>query len=106
MALRDVCLCFLFSVAQQLPAKPGRIILFGSAAPTGMRPDSDIDLLVIKAGKFNRWKLITANYRYLRKKGGAVDVVIVTLEEVTLYRDSPYLVIHPALSEGKIVYGA
>ena len=35
-----------------------------------------------------------------------MDVVLVTPEEVELYGDSPYLVIHPALSEGKVVYGA
>ncbi len=70
-----------------------------------MGPDSDIDLLVIKAGEFNRWQLTTAIYRHLRGKGVAVDVVVVTPEEVSLYRDSPYLVIHPAMSEGKVVYG-
>jgi uncharacterized protein len=87
-------------------AEPERIILFGSAARGEMGPDSDIDLLVIKAGEFNRWQLTTAIYRHLRGKGAAVDVVVVTPEEVRLYRDSPYLVIHPALSEGKVVYGA
>ena len=87
-------------------AEPERIILFGSAARGEMGPDSDIDLLVIKAGEFNRWQLTTAIYRDLRGKGAAVDVVVVTPEEVRLYRDSPYLVIQPALSEGKVVYGA
>ena len=87
-------------------AEPERIILFGSAARGEMGPDSDIDLLVIKAGKFNRLQLTKAIYRHLRGKGAAVDVVVVTPEEVRLYCDSPYLVIHPALSEGKVVYGA
>ncbi len=31
-------------------AKPERIILFGSAARGAMGPNSDVDLLVIKAG--------------------------------------------------------
>src|SRR5947209_20126378 len=87
-------------------AQPDKIILFGSAARGEMGPNSDIDLLVIKAGKFNRWRLMTAIYRHLRGKGAAVDVVVVTPEEVKRYGDSPYLVIHPALREGKIVYGA
>ena len=43
--------------------------------------------------------------RNLRGKRAAVDVVVVTPEEVERYRDSPYLVIRPALSEGKVVYG-
>lgn len=87
-------------------AQPDKIILFGSAARGEMGPDSDIDLLVIKGGKFNRWHLTTAIYRGLRGKGAAVDVVVVTPDEVERYGDSPYLVIQPALREGKVVYGA
>jgi hypothetical protein len=33
-----------------------------------MGPNSDIDLLVIKGGKFNRWRLTTAIYRHLRNE--------------------------------------
>jgi predicted nucleotidyltransferase len=87
-------------------AQPERIILFGSAARGEMGPDSDIDLLVIKAGKFNHLRVTTAIYRHLRGTDGAVDVVVVTPEEVQRYGDSPYLVIYPALREGKVVYGA
>ena len=87
-------------------AEPEQIILFGSAARGEMGPDSDIDLLVIKAGKFNRCRLTTAIYRHLRGKGAAVDVVVVTPEEVQRYGDSPYLVLQHALKEGKVVYGA
>ncbi len=87
-------------------ARPDKIILFGSGARGEMGPDSDIDLLVVKAGKFNRSRLTTAIYRHLRGKGAPVDIVVVTPEEVTLYGNSPYLVIHAALSEGKVVYGA
>lgn len=75
--------------------------MFGSAAHGEMGPDSDIDLLVIKAGKFDWWQLTKAIDRHLRGKGAAVDVVVVTHGEVRLCGDSPYLVIHPALSEGK-----
>ncbi len=87
-------------------ATPDQIILFGSAARGEMGPDSDLDLLVIKAGKFNKSRLTTAIYRHLRGKAVPVDVVVVTPEEVERYGNSPYLVIYPALREGKIVYGA
>jgi predicted nucleotidyltransferase len=87
-------------------ARPDKIILFGSAARGEMGPNSDLDLLVIKGGKFNRWHVTTSIYRHLRGKGAPVDVVVVTPEEVKRYADSPYLVIQPALREGKIVYGA
>jgi hypothetical protein len=38
--------------------------------------------------------------------GQAVDIVVVTPEDVAQYRHSPALVIHPALEEGRIVYAA
>jgi uncharacterized protein len=87
-------------------AEPEKIILFGSAARGEMGPNSDVDLLVIKGGKFNHWRLTTAIRRHLRGKGAAVDVVVVTPEDVERYGDSPYLVLYPALREGKVVYGA
>jgi len=87
-------------------AQPDKIVLFGSAARGEMGPDSDIDLLVIKGGKFNRWRITTAIYRHLYGAGAAVDVVVVTPEEVERYRNTHCLVICPALREGKVVYGS
>jgi predicted nucleotidyltransferase len=87
-------------------ARPDKIILFGSAARGDMRPDSDIDLLVIKSGKFDHWRLLTTIYRHLRGEGAAVDVVLATPEDIRLYGDSPYLVFYRALREGTVVYGA
>jgi uncharacterized protein len=86
-------------------AQPDKIILFGSAARGEMGPDSDIDLLVIKSGKFNHWRLLTTIYRHLPGIE-AVDVVLASAEDIKRYGDSPYLVYYPALREGKIVYGA
>jgi len=87
-------------------AQPDKIILFGSAARGEMGPNSDIDLLVIKSGKFNHWRLLTTIYRRLRGDLAAVDVVLATPEDIELYGDSPYLVFYPALREGRVVYGA
>jgi predicted nucleotidyltransferase len=84
-------------------AKPEKIILFGSAARGEMGPNSDLDLLVIKRGKFNRRRITTAIYRSLSGEIG-VDAVVVTPEEVERYRDTHCLVICPALREGKVVY--
>ncbi len=85
-------------------AKPERIVLFGSAARGRMGPDSDLDFLVIKAGKFNKHRVTTTIYRELRGKDAAVDIVVVTPEEVERYRDTHCLVICPALKDGKVVY--
>ena len=67
-------------------AQPDKIILFGSAARGEMGPNSDLDLLVIKGGKFNHWHLLTTIYRHLRDTEPAVDVVLVTPEEVEFRR--------------------
>src|SRR5260370_42690564 len=86
-------------------AKPEKIVLFGSAARDEMGPDSDIDLLVIKRGKFNRHRVTVAIYDHLSGEA-AVDVVVVTPEEVERYRDTHCLVICPALREGTVIYAA
>jgi uncharacterized protein len=87
-------------------ARPEKIILFGSAARGTMGPDSDVDLLVIKSGKFNRTRVLDASYRALWGVDAPVDVIVVTPEEVEQYRDASFLVIYSALREGKFVYDA
>lgn len=87
-------------------AKPETIILFGSAARGQMGPNSDVDLLVIKAGRFDRRKLAQRIYLDMEGAGEAVDIVVVTPEDVERYRDTPWLVIAPALKEGRVVYAA
>lgn len=86
-------------------AQPEKIVLFGSAARGTMGPDSDLDLLVIKGGKFNRHRVTTAIYRQLSGEI-AVDAIVVTPEEVERYRNSHCLVICPAMREGRVVYEA
>lgn len=87
-------------------AHPDKIILFGSAARDQMDANSDVDLLVIKGGNFHRGRLTEAIYMNLFGVGQAVDIVVVTPEDVERYRDSIALVIRPALEEGKVVYAA
>jgi hypothetical protein len=65
-----------------------------------------VDLLVIKAGHFDRGRLAERIYMDLEGAEEAVDVIIVTPEEVERYRDVPWLVIALALKEGRAVYGA
>jgi predicted nucleotidyltransferase len=84
-------------------AQPEKIILFGSAARGEMGPNSDVDLLVVKSG-IHRRRLTQAIYMNLFGVGQAVDVVVVTPEDIERYQDSFALVIEPALREGKVVY--
>ena len=87
-------------------AYPDKIILFGSAARDQMDANSDVDLLVIKGGNFHRGRLTEEIYMNLFGVGQAVDIVVVTPEDVERYRDSIALIIRPALEEGKVVYAA
>jgi uncharacterized protein len=86
-------------------AQPEEIILFGSAARAEMTPDSDIDLLVVKSGAHRR-RLAQAIYRGLFGVGVAVDVIVVTPEDIERYRQNSALVIEPALREGRVIYAA
>jgi predicted nucleotidyltransferase len=87
-------------------AKPEKIIMFGSAARGEMGPHSDVDLLVVKRGEFHRGHLVEEIYMNLIGVGQAVDVIVVTPEEIEKYKDRVALVIYSAVREGKIVYAA
>jgi len=87
-------------------AQPEKIILFGSAARGEMGPNSDVDLLVIKSDVVHRGRLAEAIYMNLIGVGQAVDVIVVTPEDVERYRNAIGLIIEPALKEGRVVYVA
>jgi len=87
-------------------SRPEKIILFGSAAKGRMGPNSDVDLLVVKRGRFNRGRVTEAIYMNMHGVGAAVDVIVVKPEELERYRHTRCLVIAPALTEGKVVYAA
>ncbi|MEJ5251593.1 MAG: nucleotidyltransferase domain-containing protein [Chthonomonadetes bacterium] len=84
-------------------AQPERIILFGSAARGEMGPHSDVDLLVVKRGVHRRRLAMTIRQN-LREIGCAIDVIVVTPEDIERYNSCPALVIYPALREGRVVY--
>ncbi|MCX6029662.1 MAG: nucleotidyltransferase domain-containing protein [Chloroflexi bacterium] len=84
-------------------AQPEKIILFGSAARGELGPHSDMDFLVVKSGMHRR-KLAQAIYMNLIGVDEAVDVVVVTPEDIERYGHCPALVIEPAMREGKVVY--
>jgi predicted nucleotidyltransferase len=87
-------------------AQPERIIMFGSAVRGELGPHSDVDLLVVKSNVEHRGRLTGDIYMNLIGAGQAVDVIVVTPEEIDRYRDSIGLVFRPALREGREVYAA
>ena len=86
-------------------AAPERIVLFGSAARGEMGPNSDLDLLVVKDVE-NTLGLAGQIHLNLWGVEAAVDIVVVTPEQVERCKDSHALVIKPALREGQVVYEA
>lgn len=87
-------------------AAPRRVVLFGSHARGDAGPDSDLDFLVITAPGTHRRDTAKAIYRRLAGLGHAVDVVVVTTDDVAAYATAPGLVIATALAEGRELYAA
>ena len=85
-------------------AHPDRIVLFGSAARGDMGRDSDIDLLIVKADVAHRGRLAEDIYMALAGVGAAVDVVVVTPQDVERFKDRVGTVIRPALRDGREIY--
>ncbi len=71
-----------------------------------MGPNSDVDLLGIKSGRFDYHHLAGEIYMPLIGVGQAVDVILATPEQVERYRNTHCLVIAPAMREGRVIYDA
>ncbi|MGQ0814411.1 MAG: nucleotidyltransferase domain-containing protein [Gemmatimonadota bacterium] len=87
-------------------ARPDRIVLFGSAARGEMRPDSDVDLLVIKSGVEHRRKLAQEIHMNLFGVGAAVDVVVAAPEDIERFGHKVGSILRPALRDGREIYAA
>lgn len=83
--------------------EPERVILFGSAVRGEMNRHSDVDLLVVKDAPDLR-QLTAKVYRRLYGVGAAVDIVMVTPQDLERYKDSHALIVKPALREGTVMY--
>jgi len=85
--------------------QPEKIILFGSAARAEMGPDSDLDLLVIKACGHRR-KTARIFERCLIGISIPTDIIVAKPQDIERYTDTIGLIYRPALREGKTIYGA
>jgi predicted nucleotidyltransferase len=85
-------------------ARPEKVILFGSAARGTSGPNSDLDFLIVKAGRYNARKVAGTIYLRMRGIAKAMDLVIVTPKQMAEYRNSPFSVLYPAVREGRVVY--
>lgn len=85
-------------------AQPQKVILFGSAARGELGPDSDLDLLVIKAGVPHRRRLAQEIHRRLCGILLPVDVIVVRPEDLEDFGKQPGSVLKTALREGIELY--
>jgi predicted nucleotidyltransferase len=85
-------------------ARPEQVILFGSAARGTAGPESDLDFLVVKTGRYNPRTVAGAIYLRMRGIARAIDLVVVTPQQIEEYRNSPFSVVYPALRDGRVVY--
>jgi predicted nucleotidyltransferase len=85
---------------------PLRIILFGSAARGEMGPDSDLDVLVVMQDGTHRRETAQLIRRHLMGFGFAKDIAVVTESDIEKYGSNPYMLIKPALDEGRELYHA
>ena len=84
--------------------RPLRIILLGSAARGDMRPDSDLDLLVVMPHGTHRRKTAQRLYRQLVGLRVPFDIMVATPGDLELHRNNPGLIYQTILSEGTEVY--
>ena len=85
-------------------ARPERILLFGSAARGEMRPDSDIDVMVVVPEGTPRRATARAIHRQLLDVPAAVDVVVTTQSAIERHRDNVGLIYASALRDAETVY--
>jgi predicted nucleotidyltransferase len=83
---------------------PQQIILFGSLVRDESRPNSDLDLLVIKDEVDSTRAEAARIYRALADLSVPVDVVVVRTSYVQRYGDLVGTIVRPALREGRVLY--
>lgn len=87
-------------------AHPDRIILFGSRAWGAVRPDSDVDLLVIVESEEPPVERAVALGRLFRPRPAPLDLLVMTPSEVheRLGAGDPFM--RRILEEGEVLYDA
>ncbi len=83
---------------------PKQIILFGSATRGDIGPNSDLDLLIIIPSGGHRRRTAQTIYRKLIGVGFAIDIIVVTEDDIEKFGETMGMVIQPALKEGKVLY--
>ncbi|MDN5942396.1 MAG: nucleotidyltransferase domain-containing protein [Nitrospira sp.] len=83
---------------------PHKIVLFGSRVKGPVRPDSDLDLLIIEDSDLPRYARSARYRRVLCGLFPAKDIVVWTPLEVREWQTVPNAFISTVLAEGKVLY--
>ena len=83
---------------------PDRIVLFGSRARGDARPDSDLDLLIVKDSDELRHRRAIPAYGALTGLGIPTDIIWRTPAEIADWSQVPNHVTTRAIREGKVLY--
>lgn len=87
-------------------ADPEQIILFGSSATEGLRPGSDIDLLVLKRQFTDRRGEYLAIRRALSDIPAPLDIVLMTSDWYEETKDVVGGLAYPAARHGRVLHAA
>jgi len=85
---------------------PLRVILFGSAARGEIRPESDIDLLVVMPDGTHRRHTMEELHGLFMGLTFPVDVIVATPGDLEKRKNSPGYIYATVLQEGKELYTA
>ncbi len=85
-------------------AQPEKVILFGSRARGDARPESDLDILVIKESDEPRYRRAVSLYGALAGLLANVDVLVYTPQEVWEWSAVPEAFVTTAVREGRVLY--
>jgi predicted nucleotidyltransferase len=83
---------------------PDMVVLFGSRARGNARPDSDVDLLIVKDLVEPRTAALRRAYQALSGVGIPKDLLWYTPHEIAEWRDVSNFIATRALREGRVLY--
>ncbi|MBV6440000.1 MAG: nucleotidyltransferase domain-containing protein [Haliscomenobacteraceae bacterium CHB4] len=87
---------------------PEKIILFGSYAQGTANEESDLDLAIVKKTDLPKYQRSIEFLKALREGRRRwlfpMDIIVYTPEEIEMYRDNQYSLIHEIVLTGKVLY--
>ncbi|MDI6793565.1 MAG: nucleotidyltransferase domain-containing protein, partial [bacterium] len=83
---------------------PEKIVLFGSYAYGNPTESSDLDLLIVKDSKLQRYKRGREVRKYLRSLKVAIDLIVYTKDEIQKWRDVKPAFITTIMEKGRVLY--